>query len=585
MKKKVLFVIFVSLIFVIPLTLAANNTGSDDAYACLEDKISEAECSLSVEEKIFSVLAVDECKSELRSQAKDSECWPEDSCNIKTTSQAVLALETGVSDAKDWLLQRNGTPSEITWYLQIDPEEASTCEITYDSDDYTIYIDEDKKLDSNAGSCLSLSSENYWLEVSSSCYDEEFDISCDMDFYTSLLFTKQDSETIHVSKKTSSGSADSTTTEKINSFCFMKEGSCDYEGSLWAALALDSIGVDVSSYIPYLITMAEENDDIFPEPLLYILTNYDEFSADILSKQATSGYWTESRNKFYDTALALYPFQNRDFEAKAKAKEWLLDTQEEDGCWNSGNILDTAFILHSVWPKAGDTGGGDDDLYCEDFDNFCISSADCTDAGGTELDEYSCSSGYSICCDRDKVLESCIDKNGEECETGKQCSSYTERASDTNYCCLDECVDIDDEEFTCVDNNGVCEDDCGTGYEETYEYSCDNYQYCCMEKDTPGPKPIFWILLVLITLVILALIFKNKLREVWFRIKPGKSKPFKRGPGPGLPPVPSTGPRRRIASRHIMPASHRPGPRPAPRPRKEHSELDDVLKKLKDMGK
>ena len=86
--------------------------------------------------------------------------------------------------------------------------------------------------------------------------------------------------------------------------------------------------------------------------------------------------------------------------------------------------------------------------------------------------------------------------------------------------------------------------------------------------------------------------FRTKLKEFWFRIKPG-SKKFtrpERGPGLGFPRVSSTAPRRRIVSRRVMPAAHRPTPRPAPRsapkaPQKHHGELDQVLKKLKEMGK
>ena len=242
MKKRwplpIILILF--LILILPFTFAAQED-IDNAYACLEDKIDEITCnSLSVTEKIFTSLAVNRCSSELRAEADIEDCWPETSCNLKTTAQAVLALET--SAAKDWLINQNGTPSEITWYLQIEPSLESTCTINYNSMNHDIEIGEDKKIDSAAGNCLSLSSSGYWLEINSDCYEEEFEISCDESFITNLLFKSNTSFTIHVSEKTSSATGTGTTTEKVNSFCFMDSGACDYEGSLWATLALNSMG-------------------------------------------------------------------------------------------------------------------------------------------------------------------------------------------------------------------------------------------------------------------------------------------------------------------------------------------------------
>ena len=153
-KKVLLFILVLSLIFILPLTFAAQED-IDNAYACLEDKIDEKTCDkLSVTEKIFTSLAVNRCNSKLRAETDSEDCWPDGNCNIKTTAQAVLALET--SAAKDWLIAQNGTPSEITWYLQIEPSLESICTITYDDNDYPIEIGEDKKKYCAAGNCLSL---------------------------------------------------------------------------------------------------------------------------------------------------------------------------------------------------------------------------------------------------------------------------------------------------------------------------------------------------------------------------------------------------------------------------------------------
>jgi len=582
-KKVLLFILVLSLIFILPLVFAAQED-IDNAYACLEDKIDEKTCDkLSVTEKIFTSLAVNRCNSELRAEAKDGECWPETNCNIKTTAQAVLALKT--SAAKDWLINQNGTPSEITWYLQIEPSLESTCTITYDDDDYPIEIGEDKKINQAAGNCLSLSSSEYWLEIASNCYEEEFEISCDESFITNLLFRSDISSAIHVSEKTSSSTGGGTTTEKVNSFCFIDSGVCDYEGSLWAALALDSMGEDIAPYMPYLITMAEANDEHFPEVFLYILTGYEDFHYDIIEKQSTSGYWSILGDRYYGTALALYPFIGDTFDQKEEAKEWLLGQQESDGCWNSGSILDTAFILHSVWAKENPEPPVT--TTCSDMGYYCMSTADCNDSGGKILN-YSCSS-YYVCCDTQKIEKTCAEAGGQICTGGEECTGITLEAADTYYCCFDECEEPEETDYDCVSlGKGVCERyECGEGYEQTSTYTCEYGDICCVPEDKPGPSPLFWILIILIILVVLGIVFRTKLKEFWFRIKSNfrKSGPPRRGPEPGFPHVSSTIPRRRIVSRRVLPSAHVHRRAPPKSPPRRHGELDEVLKKLKDMGK
>ena len=585
-KKVLLFILVLPLVFILPLIFAAQED-VDNAYACLEDKIDEKTCDkLSTSEKIFSALATGRCKSALSAEADSEDCWPDGNCNIKTTAQALLALDD--SATRDWLLNQNGTPSEITWYLQVEPEAKSKCTITYDEDDYSFEITEDKKIDSAAGSCLALTSSQYWFEISSSCSGKEFEISCDESFISSLLFRSDASPTIHVSEKTSSASGGGTTTEEVNSFCFIQGGTCDYEGSLWAALVLDSIEEDISAYLPYLITMAGENENVFSEVFLYALTGYENFRYEIISQQSSNGYWSNSGDKYYDTALALYPFVYEEFIEKEEARKWLMEQQENEGCWNSGNILDTAFILHSIFPKTTSGGGVDVTESCTTLGNYCMSAASCDDSEGSVLD-YECSS-YYVCCDTQKVQETCEEAGGKICATGKECTGDTLEYYDTYNCCFDECEEPEEtEEYTCELSSGFCEDyECGEGYKQNYEYECEYYgDICCVPELEPIGRisPLLWLLIILITLVILGIVFRNKLKEFWFRIN-SKSKKFKpRRPDFGFPHV-STAPRRRVMSRRVMPDSHRPAPRPAPKsPPRHNSELDDVLKKLKDMGK
>ena len=85
---------------------------------------------------------------------------------------------------------------------------------------------------------------------------------------------RENSDTIHVLKDTKSASSGGSVSMQIKSSCFSTGSECDYEGTLWAAMALDYLGEDVSAYVPYLITLADNNKQLLPEAFLYYLTGY-----------------------------------------------------------------------------------------------------------------------------------------------------------------------------------------------------------------------------------------------------------------------------------------------------------------------
>jgi len=603
MKKQVLLlsILVLSLLFTLQFTLADENLSVDTsdneqskvnkAYDCLEEKVKD-DCSSSLEDNIFTLLAINKCKDEVVSESKNNkECWPKSGCKIKSTAQAILALdESGIStsDAEDWLLSQEEIPQNMIWYLEIESPEATTCKITYDSNQYTINIGEDKRINSGAGSCLSLSEGGWWLRISQACYHKEFEISCDKQFLTTLLFKKTTSSTIHVSDKTSSASAEGTTTEIINSSCFSQGTSCDYEGSLWAALVLNHLDYDISSYIPYLVVMADENEKYLPESFLYLLTGYTDFRTNLLLKQKNN-YWDESDDKFYDTALALYPFQYEELQEKTNSKDWLLEIQGKDGCWDGGNIRNNAFILYSIWPKGGYANGDDDDDDCEDAGYYCMSEINCE---GQILSEYTCS-GVFKCCDTPKSLDTCVEQGGEICNSEQSCvGGTTVEASDLNYgetCCVGGICEVPSpQQSDCEINNGICRSyECDEDEEESFSYTCDYGDKCCIQKTDDGKSYWWiWLLVLLIILVVLAIIFRDKLRPYYIKIKSKfkKTKPGTPGLGSGFPQTPLRRPQRRTMPRKILPptAQRRPQKRPVQKPK---SEIDDVLKKLKDMGK
>jgi hypothetical protein len=698
MKRGIVLGIFlIVLVFNLSFIIALENETAkkDLAYDCLDKKIQGRCSSMSSEERIFSVLTTGECSNELIADSQNNQCWPKSGCEIKTTAQAILALnEVGMdtSVAQNWLLSKNSTPTDIDWYLEIENtgeiSGSYSCSITYSGSSYEVIIGANKKIDSSAGSCLTLSQGDYWLKISPSCYQTEFKISCNEQFLTTLLFMKSGSSTVHVSENVNSASAEGTTTETVNSLCFSNSGSCDYEGSLWAAMVLKSLGKDISSYLAYLITLAEDNQNYLPEAFLHSIT--DNFREELLNKQDGENdeeYWdTNSGNKFYDTALALLPFQGKSLQEKTNAKEWLLEVQGGEGCWQT-SLKDTAFILYSVWPpesspspiiindtcetaghsciESGNCSGNllshlvcsasskiccdesGDSQTCEEYQGkngticksseicsgestlnvsglyskevccltgicetrdesqedcevkgyYCMSEPTCITELGGEILDFDCFGGNRKCCSEPLLINTCNDLGGEICNTLNQvCTDgkIANKVSGLDYgqeCCIDggTCEDIE-EESECEIANGNCKSSC-TDDEEEQNYVCDySSDVCCTDKNEDGGSLWWvWLLLLLIVLVLLGIIFRDKLRPYWLQIKSKftkkpKSRPgFPRRPGHRFPILSRPGMRKPM-QRKILPPTQRQQPVRKLSLQRPKREIDDVLKKLKEMG-
>lgn len=588
MKNKVILsFLLLALILVLPLALADNSTDYEqNAKDCISNRLDEKDCSsLSMKEQVFVLLGAGSCKSEVSANSNDGECWPKSSCDITTTAQAILALDqrgSSTSQAEEWLISQNKTPSDMDWYIQIESNEESTCKINYDNKEYSFVISEDKKLNQGAGNCLTLSEGSWWLKVSKNCYDEEFEISCDKSFFTSKLFKKTGSSTIHISDEIHSGSSEGQTYEKIESFCLSDGNSCDYEGTLWGAFVLSTLDYDISSYMPYLTSLADDYDELLPESFLYPLTG--EFNSELLEKQK-DGYWDESGDKFYDTALALNAIQYDSFSQKDDAITWLYEVQDSDGCW--GGIQNTAFLLYALWPSSSSSGGGGITYQdCEGSGYYCMASIDCE---GSLLSDYDCAIPFK-CCDTDSSTGTCSEEGGKICLSGEECSGSTVSASDLisgETCCLGTCqepTEISECEEMGYNCRYVCYDD-----EETASYSCESGYSCCMKAEESGSLWWIWLLLLIIALVVLGIVYRDKLEPTWEKIQESASNLVHKKSSGGTGVKPNSAPRPNLQrppiQRQILPPSSRRAPpqkRPAP---KSSNELDDVLKKLKDMGK
>lgn len=597
MKKEAVFFVLLALIFILPFASSLNETIENKAYKCIEDQVKTKTCSaFGPEDKIFALLSVKKCQQELLSSAINKQCWgASNTCSIKLTSQAILALSESGADIKNytaWILSKNISSPELDWLIQIESAEATICDIEdSNSNNYQVSIEQDKKILGISNSqCLEIDETGYWIKIKPNCYNQEFDITCDKDFLTSLLFKKKTSSTIHIFKKVQTSSGGGTNVEKMSSLCFKEGSSCSYEGTLWASLILKKLKYDISSYLPYLIAFEEDNDKFLPESFLYYLTGQEDFKSDLIFKQKKEKYWEESGDKFYDTAVALLSLSSDEVEAKQNTINWLSDpaVQGSDGCWNSGSVKHTGFLLYSLWPKAVPGGDGEVSDDCEDAGFFCLSSdTQCSDAGGKELSSYSCYGFFDVCCDKDKLSDTCESLDGIVCKSGEDCDGTEEYGIEGlipgETCCVGDCKKseppLDD---TCTPAGGACRETCETNEKEDFNFDClDILESCCMKK-TQGTAWWIWLLIILIILIVIAIILRDKLKNFFYKMKYG-GKSSKEIPRAGAPPSESF--RRPVAPpRRILP-SQQPIRRPLPQTRGKTGELDDVLKKLKEMGK
>ncbi|MFH1711398.1 MAG: hypothetical protein ABH840_03740 [Nanoarchaeota archaeon] len=601
----IFFILF--LLIAIPLVFAEDEALVEKAYTCLEGKVSGKCASLTLDEQLFSLLALaynsgiqSSCRSAIMANSKDNECWPKASCKLEETALAVIALNYIGADASKpeaWLLKQNKTSSDLNWYLEIDAREATRCTIKYDTSNSTastIVMAGDKKLSlSGSGSCFSLANGNYWLQISNSCLGKTFRVSCDKDFFTALLYKKQSSDVWYVSSNTQSASASGTAETKVVSLCFKQGSDCNYEGSLWAALSLQRNN-EINSYLPYLIANAQDNAKYNPYSFLQKISPSDEFLANIRNLQNPAGFWdlNSGYGKYHDTSLSIIGLREISDDLQVlTSKDWLQSMQANDGCWQT--IKDTAFILYSAWPKEPVSGGvGITDDYCEDYGKFCASNTECNEAGGEILGNYECrSDSLKICCSKQPNELTCADKGGIKCSSSEDCSGDGSlvSSSDSSRCCIggtcEERVELGCESGTSFQCKSTCasDEEIKTGS----EFDCQGDYLCCGLK-TPQGRSYWWIwlLIILIVLVVLAIIFRNRLKMYFFKFKNrGKSSKVQQT----RPPFPPQGMMRPGMRPGMSPGmSSRPMPRPgvpSQKGSKTDRELDETLKKLKEMSK
>lgn len=601
---------------------SSNNTSTqqqdlsktEEGFICLEEKVGDCN-GLTTQEIALTILAgpkqstFDDCVDELKSRESGNN-WG----NVRDTALAILALDHAGEDtteSEEWLLTQTRTPTDLIWYVEQDSNQETTCTIDYNYNGNanaggTITVNEDKRISSNAGTCLTRAQSNFWLKVNPVCYDTEFVVSCDKDFIATLLYKNQNSPTIYVLEGTEASPAFGSINLKVNSKCF-GGSSCDYEGTAWAVIALLKTGHVVEEYIPYLIALSDTNEEVLPEAFIYMATNYEDYASELVSDVKLGNYWLATRskyNKFYDTALALISLGSSSSDQIVKSKDWLLFSQGTNGCWQN-SVRETAIVLWALegrTRRTSSTGSGTTTTggvtYCTEANYFCIPTAECPGAQNVG-NNYFCPSLSETCCTAQN-LKTCSELNGKVCTGDTVCSGNERAASDSPKCCTGECVERP-KLNECEANFLVCLDSC-SDTQESASYSCDAGQVCCRTKinssgsDSGGSKWWIWLLIILIILLVLAIIgwiYRRQIRAWWNNRKnKGKKDGSSSSPSqPGVPPRPSPPMPMRRMGPPPMPV-RRPSPVVAPgvNPVSQRSydrrnpEMTDTFRRLRNMS-
>ena len=594
---------------VVPTTTGGSGQQNEQAkvdagYRCLESGVAN-KSAFSVEEAALGMLALGAQKKLAdklaESKAEREACWPKQACTVKQTAQALLAQQRvggQTADIERWLLSQRATPSELSWYLEIDSTQGTaSCTIKYDGRDYNVNILENMKLSDDAGSCLLRSQSGYWLRVANVCMGKTFDVSCDKDFVTALIYQKTSGEVVYVSSQTHAASGFGTTSEQVNVSCFSTGTGCDYEGSLWAAFALQKAGKDISHIKPYLIALVEDNARFFPAAFLYVLTSDNDYYSQIVQQRKQNQFWEFIGNgysRFYDTALGALALGSGSTGGNelAKTQSYLLGVQTKEGCWNNNNFRDSALVLWSAWPRKG---GGIEPKpgnleSCVEAGASCERISECVAAGGVKKNNYECPAGGSVCCSVKVKKETCASQNGRLCAASQRCDGGVFPASD-GECCLGLCVEQPvPQPGACEAALGTCKAACEKGEKEVSE-SCERSSaardsVCCVAAEKPAGSLWIWILIlgILIVLLVIAIVKRNAIR-MWMFKRRGKvtSAPVMR---PGFPPAGGAALRYgRPQQRMPMgtPRFSTPAAPAAPR-REKDTEMEETMRKLREMS-
>lgn len=596
--------VFIVMVSVVGSVLAADNSSNSTAstgdskdiafsYTCLGNLVGN-KTDIGFNDAVFAALALggkNNLLDTINSNKNSGQaCWPKATCTIKDTAWALLALDRAGQDTSSiqtWLKGKTANAVDLQWFIEIDltSHENGTCTIIYDnSTKANIVIGDNMGVSVSGSGTGCLSSSGNWLKIKDNCIDKTFDVQCNKDFITTLGYQRPGKNTVYISSEVHSAASLGTTEEKVNSKCFKTGSSCDYEGSLWATLALQKSGNDISNYAPYIISLAEDNDRYLPSSFIYLIAGGSEQYSNLIALQKQGKYWEQiTGNRLYDTSVGMLGLYGSGANELDSTKDYLMSIRLKNGCWNS-NIKDNSFLLYSGWPKTTVTASSSK-ADCISSGKYCSGSLECSQANGLISYDYSCS-GLSVCCSLNPLTQSCSSLNGRVCASGETCDGDSAPSIDGS-CCIGTCKV--QQQYTCEQSaNKYCRAQCNSKETQSAD-TCQSGVCCAVNNNVAQSSNHTWIWIlilgILILLAIIAIVMRDKIRLAWYKYR-GKAKtaPVTRSP-PGAPigmrPMPRMMP---PSMQRPMSIQRKPSPMPS-KPIQKDSEMEETLRKLREMSK
>ena len=154
----------------------------------------------------------------------------------------------------------------------------------------------------------------------------------------------------------------------------------------------------------------------------------------------------------------------------------------------------------------GTSVGTDITTNCEDRGYYCMLNPSCQSVGGSVLG-YDCV-GSLVCCNRrEKIQETCGQKDGEICDIEQECEGGMIVSSfDLGYgerCCVDGTCERKVYVSGCEQNHGNCRNLCNENEEET-SYDCDGGNICCIKTVFLEQRDGYWKILSFVFLSLFA---------------------------------------------------------------------------------
>ncbi|MDD5253548.1 MAG: hypothetical protein PHG05_00385 [Candidatus Nanoarchaeia archaeon] len=430
----------------------------------------------------------------LRSKEDSNYCWPKNSCKVKDTAFAIMALNEAGEDTQnelDWLIKAQGTFSSGlgTWWLQVATEESGSCKITYTVGERegtkTFTIDEGK---------FSECGDKRWLDIGTCLVSGllskgkvTLNVDCSGLTGTPIISTIfQTGNDYYLFDDQFSNQAELT----VRNTCYgtTSKATCDYRTSLYTNWILKKVG-DPDLTLFYLYS-GYVKTDVMSSSILALVDGSKTYFEDLKDKQRSDGSFNSRIEDSAFGAMALSYLQD---ESATKASNWLGTRQRSDGSF--GSVYETALAVYAL-EFSGQTDFGCVDGLVRDcsIKGICKntkvvevcedgtwSGCDYSNVDGYESEEYTCSDNLDNDCD------GLIDEDDTDCQAKESEEDWGDDNEPVESVCGDGTCNGDEDSLSCIE-------DCP---EETNE--SDNIPSSSDGEKEGGGFP-WWILILILIL-------------------------------------------------------------------------------------